>query len=50
MNYIEIVPVVSDKKIFSEIGPVVFDKKILKVFLYRYIAKISPAPRSRHVF
>ena len=29
---------------YIEIGPVVSDKKIFKSFLYRYIGKISPAP------
>ena len=29
---------------YIEIGPVVSDKKIFKNFLYRYIGKISPAP------
>ena len=29
---------------YMEIGPVVSDKKIFQVFLYRYIGKISPAP------
>ena len=28
----------------NEIGPVVSEKKTFKVFLYRYIEKISPAP------